>query len=369
MNYEHYFKRLLIFDGSHALHRALSVPNNWEMKNSQGFRTGGVFGVLRTIQKELKTYNYYPVVVFDSGLSQRRLNLYPNYKHTQDKQLLQESLEPKTEEQLLQEEFLQEYKRQRNILSELLPYFNIPVIKVDNWEGDDLIYLLTKLCENSIVVSDDKDLLQLIREDETGKCRVRRAMRDEFWDINTLHENNFDINEYIACKAICGDTSDNIPSACFGVGEKTASGLYQLYEACKKSNLAFPKEEKDLTELCKKLNISKRKAYINFNENQFLTNLLLTDLSIVDEDIQKSDPEMLLKLKDYILDFSYSYNENDKTDDITIIKNYLQDLEIKTFDDLDLYDHIISLKDVINNISDLDEINIPKSGKSIFDLI
>ena len=67
------FNRILIFDGSYALHRALSVPNNWDMVNSKGKRTGGIFGVLRTIQKELKNYNYFPIVVFDGGLSSREI--------------------------------------------------------------------------------------------------------------------------------------------------------------------------------------------------------------------------------------------------------------------------------------------------------
>ena len=37
-------------------------------------------------------------------------------------------------------------------------------------------------------------------------------MRDEFWDLEKLHESKVDIKEYIACKAIVGDNSDNIPS-------------------------------------------------------------------------------------------------------------------------------------------------------------
>ena len=92
------YNRLLIFDGSYCLHRNLSVPNQFEMKTSTGIGTGGVLGVLRTIQKELKSYNYYPVVVFDGGLSKRRLNIFPNYKKNLEKQQqLNECWENKTE--------------------------------------------------------------------------------------------------------------------------------------------------------------------------------------------------------------------------------------------------------------------------------
>ena len=258
MEYIQTFNRLLIFDGSHALHRALSVPNNWDMKTSKGIRTGGIYGVLRTIMKECKTYNYYPIVVFDGGLSERRLQIYPNYKRTLDKQQLNESVELKTDEQLIDEMFRQEYNTQRDVLKELLPYFNIPVICLDKWEGDDLIYILTKICKDSIIVSDDKDLLQLINDDNNYRCRVRRAMRDEFWDMNTLKERDLNIQEYIACKAIVGDPSDNIPSACFQVGEKTAPGLYKLYTESSRMIGGFPKDEKELTEKCKLINIPKR---------------------------------------------------------------------------------------------------------------
>ena len=55
------FNRILIFDGSYALHRSLSVPNNWDMINSKGKRTGGIFGTLRTIQKEFDKQMYITV--------------------------------------------------------------------------------------------------------------------------------------------------------------------------------------------------------------------------------------------------------------------------------------------------------------------
>ena len=156
---EKIYGRLLIFDGSHALHRSISEPHLWEMKNFSGQRTGGVYGTLQTIQKECSSFNYFPVVVFDGHLSQRRLDIYPNYKRNLERQALLECKEEdKTEEQLLDEEFRREYSTQRNDLIQLLPLFGIPCIRLDQWEGDDLIYIISKMTKNSIVVSDDKDL-------------------------------------------------------------------------------------------------------------------------------------------------------------------------------------------------------------------
>lgn len=341
------FERTLIFDGSHALHRNLSIPNNWDMITSTGIRTGGVFGTLRTILKEIKTYNYFPIVVFDGSLSKRRLQLYPNYKRTLDKQALNESTESKTEEQLFDELMRREYNTQRNMLETILPAFGIPVIHLQDWEGDDIIYILSKMSRNSIVVSDDKDLLQLIRDDETGKCRVRRAMRDEFWDINTLKEKNVDIMEYIACKAIVGDGSDNIPSACYQVGEKTAPDLYKLYTESIKRVGGFPKDEKELADKCKEIGISKRKAYLNFNEDQFLTNVALTDLSLVDKEIN-----------DDLLNNIYQDVINEKENkNLEIIDNAFNQLEIRTFDKDTLLERVNSLNNLLLQVSDVAEIN------------
>lgn len=360
------FNRLLIFDGSHALHRSLSEPHLWEMRNLQGYRTGGIYGVLQTILKESSTYNYFPVVVFDGHLSQRRLNIYPNYKKTLDKQLLLENEEDLTEAQLLDLEHRREYNTQREILKQLLPAFGIPVLHYSDWEGDDIIYLLTKMCKDCIVVSDDKDLLQLVEDNENRRCRVRRGMRDEFIDINYLKENNINQNEFVACKAIIGDSSDNIPSACFQVGEKTALGLVKIYqyllqEAQTQRNtdtIQFPVDDKQLTEVCNKANVSKRKAYLNFNENQFLTNILLMNLSLVDKDVT---PDLLQNIVDNI---KAEYGNID----LDTIKEILTQQNIKSFLVNNLLDNINRTKNYvdiqsINNTKNICDIKEKKVGK------
>ena len=126
---EKLYQRLLIFDGSHALHRSICEPHLWEMRNYAGQRTGGIYGTLQTILKESSTFNYFPVVVFDGHLSQRRLEIYPNYKKHEDKQLLQESLEQPTEMENLRELIIQS-----DILKVLLPAFGIPTIHLTDWE-------------------------------------------------------------------------------------------------------------------------------------------------------------------------------------------------------------------------------------------
>ena len=340
------YNRLLIFDGSFVLHRALSVPNNWDMRTSYGKRTGGIFASLRTFLKEIKMFNYCPVVVYDGGLSKRRLDIFPNYKRTLDKQELYESDHILTEEEQMELEFRREYNTQRNDIIPLLRDLGIPVINIKDWEGDDIIYILSKLSKDSIIVSEDRDLIQLVSNNDR-RCRIRRPIREELIDINYLQEHNIDLNSYVACKAICGDNSDNIPSACFQVGEKTAPSLYKLYVESKNN---FPKTEEELTKLCKNTNIPKRKAYLNFNEEQFLNNVLLMDLRFVDNYIDNTLLDQIITE----IDTSLINTQG--------IEDLLSRFEITSFNTKELIDKVKILSDFkrlnfdTSNIKDINKI-------------
>lgn len=344
------YNRLLIFDGSFVLHRALSVPNNWDMITSYGKRTGGIFASLRTFMKELKLYNYSPVVVYDGGLSKRRLQIYPNYKRTLDKQELYESEHVLTEEEQLQLEFRREYNTQRNDLIPIIRDLGIPVINIKDWEGDDIIYILSRICKDSIIISEDKDLIQLVCDNDI-RCRVKRPIHEELIDCNYLKDNNIDISTFVACKAICGDGSDNIPSACYQVGEKTAPALYKLYKESLNRLGMFPSNEQQLTKLCEECNIPKRKAFLNFNENQFLSNILLMDLKLVDEYI---DDSILSSIYTEI-DTNY-FNTSD-------LQTKLNTFEINNFNTSDMLNKVKVLKDLKDlniDLQHIKDINVPQ---------
>ena len=356
------YNKLLLIDGSHALHRNIAQPQLWEMRNAEGTRTGGIYGTLNTLLKETSNYNYFPIVIFDGHLSQRRLAIYDNYKRYKEKQLLLEGVitEEPTELELLQNEQRQEYNRQREIIKEILIELGIPVIHLDDWEGDDLIYILTQITKDSIIVSDDKDMLQMICDNNERRCRVRRGMRDEFWDINSLKDMGINQGEYIACKAICGDPSDNIPSACYGVGEKTALGLYKIYQHSRTVTTGFPQDEKTLADVCKLLNISKRKAYLDFNENQFLTNILLIDLSLVQNDVTQEVLNMIYNA----ISTGLSYNNYDLAQQILNAQS-IYSININTIlDNVKRTKYLVGIESYENskNISD----TVPKKVGGLF---
>lgn len=333
------FNRTLLIDGSYMLHRQLSVINQWDLQTTTGKRTGGVFGVIKSVFKEMQKYNYFPIMVFDGGLAPRRLALYSNYKRNEEKQLLLESTSyaEKTEQQLMDEAFMREYRTQRKDIIEFMHGMGIPCIRIKDWEGDDLLYILSKMSKDSIIISDDKDLIQAAFEDENRRCRIWRTMHEEMLDTHTLEKEGLNAWSYINRKAICGDPSDNIPSACYGVGEKTALDLIKLYESCKSNNVSFPHDENSLADACIKAGISKRKAYTNFDEAQFIINMELMNLKLVDNDITE---QFVNKLYDEIMMELEMPDEN-------IIRDKIEELEMFSLDTKSMRNKVIKLKDYL----------------------
>ena len=277
-------KRLLIFDGSYMLHRGLKQQHLFDLRNSKLERTGGIYSFLNMFQKEIRlNENYFPIVCWDDGLSDRRLSAYDNYKQHKDK-LNDPSIKPfyQMTDDELDEDYVYNYKLQRKKLIEILNLFGIPSLLFKKTEGDDLMYWLSKHCEKSKVITDDRDLLQLLSEN----CKVRQPMKNTSVELHSfLHEHNFStIHDFIRTKALCGDDSDNIPGACFRVGEKTAKEFFELYDLLKKHDCVdIISDENKLKEFCKNNNLKFKKAYKNFNENQFLINMELIDLNRIQD--------------------------------------------------------------------------------------
>jgi 5'-3' exonuclease len=83
------------------------------------------------------------------------------------------------------------------------------VITVYPWdlEADDVIYWLSKQAERSLVISSDKDLLQLVDE----KTDVLLATKNILVNVQNFAMNaNVSHKYFILFKSILGDTSDNI---------------------------------------------------------------------------------------------------------------------------------------------------------------
>jgi len=294
----------MIIDGSYLLHRQLHQPEIYGMVNDNGEHYGGVFGFLRSFNKEILTRSkYFPVVVFDHGLSPRRVELDQYYKHADERDTEIKSITSDT----VADEYITQYRKQRNKLVTTLSYFGVPAIMITGWEGDDLIYILTQITKQSIVLTDDKDMLQLLSEN----VDVRRPMAKEKWTLEKfLTEKNYtDIYDFVIYKAVLGDESDNIPSSCKGVGDKYSNALIKvLRHFCKTTGREhswylgdYPQTEFEMKELCESLDVPYRKAFLNLDKERFCVNIGLVDLGLVEWDylITESISSTIMNSKNY----------------------------------------------------------------------
>lgn len=286
------YNKVLLIDGSNMIHRQLRQPNMWELSYN-GVRTGGVFGFMRSVQTVLSKYpDHYPVVVFDHGRSPRRLAIYPNYKHQADqdkeraeKKRLLESGAITFEES--QDEYLNELIRQSGIIKDLLKMFKIPVVQVPKWEGDDIITIISRECKDCVVVTEDKDMYQLL----TPTCRIMRPMREnedgtrgkEITYEEMKHPTYGDMRYFTITKSIVGDPSDNIPKVAQGIGGVTANKIAEIMLQYNENAEQFLPV---LTEMGKKY------AVFAQNYEEYVRNSQLVDLGMIEQDpyiIEKLD--------------------------------------------------------------------------------
>ena len=217
-------KKALIIDASYQIHRSLAVEQVYEFMDSKGRRTGAIYQYLRIVMAALRQFpGYYPISCFDKGRSPRRLNIYPNYKHELDNrtQLENAKTNPELMAQLEQSmEYVDTYHSQREAIVEILRALGLPALIFEGWEGDDLQYITSRLVDESIIMTDDKDLIQLL----APNIRIWRPIREELIDYTTYQSEHHDpqMRKFVMVKAICGDGSDNIPGCAKGVGGKSA---------------------------------------------------------------------------------------------------------------------------------------------------
>lgn len=206
---------LIIIDGNNALHRIMKIPEYFAMSYG-GRDTGGVFGFFKTLSSTLAGLKYDKViVVWDGKRSQRRKEIYPEYK---------ENRTPKDNtEKLVKENYFRVFNSQKNIIeNQLLPALGIMSVTLADHEADDVIYQICKLYQDKpiTVVTEDKDMFQLINQFKS--IQIYRPIAREFVNMQLFKEaTGLPPSLFLIYKAICGDKSDGI-TGITGVAEVTA---------------------------------------------------------------------------------------------------------------------------------------------------
>lgn len=217
---------LILIDGHSLAFRsyyAFAKGRDGGLRTSTGIPTSVCFGFLKSLLEVMTVQKpEYIAVAFDLGL--------PTFRHEADDTY-------KANRKETPEDFIEDLKN----LHELLEALNLRIITSPGYEADDVLATLAEKGSAAgfkvKIVSGDRDLFQLI---DPAKAISVLYLDSTFWrrsgaagpvefSIDQVRE-KLGINpaQVVDYKALCGDSSDNIPGV-KGIGDKTALQLLEKY--------------------------------------------------------------------------------------------------------------------------------------------
>ena len=202
-------QKICLIDGSGYIFRAFyGLP---PLNAPDGTPVNAVYGFTNMFLKlTTKIACDYCLVLFDAKRQNFRNQIFADYKGTRKE----------TPEELIP---------QFPIIREAVDVLNISFLEMEGFEADDLIATyadkaLSKGLE-VVVVSGDKDLMQLIRPG----VEFYDPMKDKFFSPEDVKE-KFGVypDKVVEVQALSGDSIDNVPGVP-GIGPKTAAQLVEEY--------------------------------------------------------------------------------------------------------------------------------------------
>lgn len=209
----------LAIDANAIIHRAFhAYPPT--LQTEEGIQVNAVYGFTTMLLEALEMFNpKYVLCAMDTHKPTFRHTLYSEYKATR-----------KPVDLSLLDQF--------PLVEEILKSFNIPVIKKEGYEADDILGTISKYVSEGVwssenldlyILSGDRDLLQLINS-KTYICLPNGNFKNiVVYDREKSYEKfGYYPEQVIDYKAMVGDNSDNIPGI-KGIGDKTAIELLNKY--------------------------------------------------------------------------------------------------------------------------------------------
>lgn len=256
-------KNLIIIDGNSIVNRAYYGVRPLSTKT--GVPTNAIYGFMNIMLKYIDEYKPdYLCVAFDLKAPTFRHKMYEAYK-AQRKGMPDDLAE------------------QMPHLKEILSAMNILQLSLEGYEADDIIGTVSRICDESNIkcniVTGDKDDLQLASGNTSvllTTTRMGQTTTEELDDKGVFEKYGVTPEEFIAVKALMGDSSDNIPGV-KGIGEKTAfdllshfHSLNNLYENIESDHIKKAAREKliagkDDAYMCQKLCTIDRNVPIAFS--------------------------------------------------------------------------------------------------------
>lgn len=207
-------KRFVVIDGNAIIHRAYHALPPLTAKD--GSLVNAVYGFTSMLLKILSDVKpEFLAVTFDVAGGTFRDKISDTYKATRVKAD-------------------QELYDQIPLVYEVVKAFGLPIFTKEGYEADDVIGTLVKrtldekkLGIETLIVTGDRDLLQLVDED-TFVYLLKKGMSEfDLYNPDKVREYyGFGPERVVDYKALRGDSSDNIPGV-KGIGEKTAKELIE----------------------------------------------------------------------------------------------------------------------------------------------
>lgn len=204
-------KKVVLIDGNNLIFRSYyaTAYRGEILTNSKGLPTNAVYAYIQMLLKIIAEEKpSHIMVAFDKGKTFRHES-YDDYKGGRN-------------------ETPKELKEQIPYAKKVTRAMGITVEEIENYEADDIIGTYSKkIDEEVLVVSSDRDLLQLISPNV--KMKLLKMKDYVYYDEKSFYE-DYGIKsiEIIDLKALMGDSSDNIKGVA-GIGEKTALKLIKEY--------------------------------------------------------------------------------------------------------------------------------------------
>ncbi len=201
--------KLLLVDGSGYIFRAFhALP---PMTRADGTPVNAVYGFTSMLMKLVDDVQPDRIaVIFDTSRKTFRSDIYPEYKANRS--------EPP-------EDLIPQFALVREATTAL----SLPQLEMHGFEADDLIATYASLAEaqglQTVIVSSDKDLMQLVRGNVTmlDPMKQRQIGPDE-----VVERFGVTPDKVVDVQALAGDSTDNVPGVP-GIGIKTAAELINIY--------------------------------------------------------------------------------------------------------------------------------------------
>ena len=354
-------KKIYLIDANSFIYRMFyGVP---EFITKKGEYVNAVFGIARFFLVQMKYENPdYLIFVKDAKWKNFRHDLDENYKATRDR--MPDNL-----------------RSQMPIISKMVKKMGVPIIEIEWFEADDVIWTLAKkycssnseMCDYEVdVLTWDKDLYSLVSKNVNIYDTMKKK---KYWIDETLEKFGVKPESIIDYLAIVWDKADNIPWIDWFWPKKAVDliniiwGVEKIYDLVENNNLTELSEKEVKSILIEKFEEENTKKIfwcfkwktfeklVNSKDDAYLSKKLATI-------------ELNVELPDFKLeDFNFS-PENYLTEEIITLFRELEfnsllneeAPKLKKWDDLNLKVNIIDnddkLEKLFNNIKNYSQITL-----------